>query len=126
MKAILVVGALLLAGGGAWLFLAHRGPDHHGQAFRGLGAVEIASLVEKPTDYLKKDVRIEGTLAKQCPSTGCWFYLREPGGKEIKVEMGDTTPELPARVGKKATVEGQLIRYGEEYQFIGNAVEFHK
>ncbi len=40
--------------------------------------------------------------------------------------MGDTTPKLPKRVGQTAHVEGQLIKYGDAYQFIGIAVTFEK
>jgi hypothetical protein len=81
---------------------------------------------------LKKPVRIEGIVPKQCPATGCWFYVRDPnapengGGSppEIKVEMGDTVQRIPRHVGKFAMVEGQLIKYGSGYQFIGVAVTF--
>jgi len=124
MKTILILCGVLLAGGLAWFLLSHRHPDHFGNDFRGFPATELAKLVDQPADYLKKEVRIEGTLSKQCPATGCWFFLKDAGGKELKVEMGDTTPNLPTRVGKAASVEGQLIKYGEAYEFIGTAVEF--
>ena len=125
MKILLIVGALILAGAAAWFFLGRPQADHHGQAFRGLERAEIAALVDKPADHLKKDLRIEGVLTRQCPATGCWFFLRGEGNKDLKVEMGDTTPKLPTRVGKRATVEGRLIKYGEGYEFVGVAVEFH-
>jgi hypothetical protein len=38
--------------------------------------------------------------------------------------VGDTLPKLPPRVGRIAEVEGQLIRYGDGYQFVGVSVEF--
>ena len=69
---------------------------------------------------------IEGVVVRQCPSTGCWFYLRDGAGKELKVEMGDTVPKLPARKGKGAAVEGRLIPYGERFEFVGTAVEFSR
>lgn len=125
MKTILILCGLILAGAATWFMLARPRGDHHGNAFRGLAQVELAPMVDKPSDFLKKEVRIQGIVARQCPSSGCWFILREPGGKELKVEMGDTTPRLPARIGKSATVEGQLIQYGKEFEFIGTAVEFH-
>jgi hypothetical protein len=124
MKIIFILCGLILAGAAAWFFLARGHADHYGNAFRGLAPVELAQLVDKPADLLKKEVRIQGTVTRQCPSSGCWFFLKDAGGKELKVEMGDTTPRLPARVGKAATVEGQLILFGKEYEFIGTAVEF--
>jgi len=126
MKTIFVLCGLILAGAGAWFFLSRSRTDHFGNEFRGYPSIELEKLVDSPKDHLKKELRIDGLLVRQCPSSGCWFFLKEPGGKELKVEMGDTTPKLPARVGKRATVEGQLIKYGEGYQFIGTAVEFHR
>jgi hypothetical protein len=125
MKIILILCGLILAGAAAWFFLARKHADHYGNAFRDLGTVELAQLVDKPGEFLKKELRIQGTLTRQCPSSGCWFFLKDAGGKELKVEMGDTTPRLPARLGKTATVEGQLILFGKEYEFVGTAVEFH-
>ncbi|HXX93107.1 MAG TPA: hypothetical protein VEN81_05705 [Planctomycetota bacterium] len=125
MKTIFILCGLCLAGGLAWLLFGRARADHHGNDFRGLPAVPIVQLVDRPADHLKHEVRIEGTLSRQCPATGCWFFLKDASGKELKVEMAETTPKLPARVGKVATVEGQLIRFGEGYEFVGTAVEFH-
>ncbi len=125
MKTIFILCGLLLVAGAALFFFMRPHTDHHGNDFRGYPAVDLAPLVDRPTEYLKKDVTLHGTLARQCPATGCWFYLRDAAGKEVKVEMGDTTPKLPQRVGKTATVEGRLIKFGETYEFVGTAVEFH-
>ena len=124
MKWILILLGLLLMAGVAAFYVGHSGPDQYGSKFRGYPAADLGEMVDRPSEFLKKDVAIHGTLVRQCPSSGCWFYLRDPGGKELKVEMGDTTPKLPQRIGKKATVEGRLIPYGKDYEFIGTAVEF--
>jgi hypothetical protein len=68
-------------------------------------------------------VRVQGVVNEQCPVTGCWFYLKD-GDKKLKIEMGDTTPTLPKRVGKNAVVEGALVKSGDTYEFVGTAVEF--
>jgi hypothetical protein len=126
MKTILILCGLILAGLAAWLVASRNGSqaNHHGTPFKNLPAVSLAELTGKPGDHVRKPVRIEGTLARQCPSRGCWFYLRDTEGHQLKVEMGDTTPDLPPRVGKTAIVEGQLIPFGEGHEFIGTAVEF--
>ena len=82
--------------------------------------------MDKPADHYRKDLRIEGELVRQCPATGCWFYLKDPAGKELKVEMGDTVAKLPPRTGRRAVVEGKLIPYGDRIEFVGVAVEFLK
>ena len=124
MKTIFILCGLIVAGLAAWFILSRTRADHYGKPFRGLPTAEVAQLADKPGAYLKKEVRVEGVVGRQCPAKGCWFFLKDAGGKEIKVEMGDATPTLPARTGKAATVEGQLIQFGEAYEFIGTAVEF--
>jgi hypothetical protein len=125
MKTILILCGLVLAGAIAWLVIARPFADHFGSSFRGLGSVQVAQLLDKPSDFVKKDVRIDGVVTRQCPNCGCWFVVRDSGSRELRVEMGETAGHLPFRLGKAVTVEGQLIKFGEEVEFIGTAVEFH-
>lgn len=124
MKIILILCGLILAGAVAWFFLDCGCPDRVGPPLQGLERAEIGRLLERPSDYFAKDVRIEGVISQQCPNCGCWFFLREKSGKEVKVEMGETGEYIPWRQGKKATVEGRLIRYGDGVEFVGTTVEF--
>ena len=119
---VIVVAAIALF---AWR-LGNR-EDHFGKPFTGMPAATILDITARPDAFLGKQASIRGVLKNQCPSTGCWFYLIDPAdptARELKVEMGDTTPALPARIGKTAHVEGQLIKYGDSYEFIGVAVTF--
>jgi hypothetical protein len=103
--------------------------DHFGKAFSGYPTAKIPDLVVSSADFLGRPVSIEGILKQQCPSTGCWFFLVDPGdpkARDLKVEMSDTTPRLPPRIGRRARVEGQLIKYGEGYEFIADAVTFFR
>ncbi len=128
MKTVLILCASILAvvvAVLAWRFTVRE--DHFGKPFTGPPIAAIPDIVAKPEAYLGKPVSIHGLLKRQCPSTGCWFYLTDPTdpkARELKVEMGDTTPRLPARIGKVAHVEGQLIRFGDGYELIGVAVTF--
>jgi hypothetical protein len=130
MKTILIICiAILIVVAAAFTCKFSNREDHFGKPFAGLPAAAIPDIVAKPEAFLGKQVRIQGKLLRQCPSTGCWFYVVAPGdpkAQELKVEMGDTTPRLPARLGRLADVEGQLIRFGEGYEFIGVAVTFKK
>ena len=123
-KPLLILGVLLAAGLAAFLLSRSR-TDHHGKPFRELPEVTLQALLDRPGDYLRKDVRVSGSIARQCPATGCWFFLKAPDGRELKVELGDTLPRLPQHVGGTAVVEGQLIPFGTGTEFIGTAVEFH-
>ena len=124
-KPLLIVVLVLAAGLGA-LFLLRSRPDHHGHPFREVPEVALQALLDKPGDHLRKDVRVKGKIVRQCPTAGCWFFLKASDGRELKVEAGDTLPELPQRVGKTAVLEGQLIPFGAGYEFIGTAVEFQQ
>lgn len=130
MKSILILcGVILTAAIALFIWKSSSGDDHFGNPFSGLPSAAITDLATRPAEFLGKPVSITGKLQRQCPSTGCWFFLVDPAdpkAQAVKVEMGDTTPKLPQRLGRTAHVEGQLIKYGEGYEFIGVAVTFEK
>lgn len=130
MKPIFILcGVIAAAAIAFFVWRSSSGDGHYGKPFTGLSAAPIPDMVVNPVNYLGKPVSIQGVLKRQCPSTGCWFFLADPAdptAKQLKVEMGDTTPQLPQRLGQTAHVEGQLIKYGEGYEFIGVAVTFEK
>ncbi len=126
MKRIfLLCGAVLLAGAlyAAWRMVR---PEHFGHAFAGAPAAEVRTLAAQPEANLEKDVRVEGTVTRQCPATGCWFYLDDGKGNNIRIEMGKVIHSLPKSVGKKAVAEGRLVLMDDEYIFAANGVEFSK
>lgn len=128
MKTILILCAAILAAAivlAVWRLSGRE--DHFGKPFAGMPAASITEIIARPDEFVGRQVRIRGRLQGQCPATGCWFNLVDPAdpkAQELKVEMGDVTPRLPARVGRVATVEGQLIKYGAGYEFVGVAVTF--
>ena len=124
MKVIFILCGVILLGAAAIFVFAHSERDHYGNEFRGYPAADLGAMADHPQEFLKRDLTIRGTITRQCPSSGCWFFLRDVGSKELKVEMGDTTPKLPQRIGRTATVEGRLISFGESFEFVGTAVEF--
>lgn len=130
MKKILIISvAVLVAGIASFAWRFGNRADHFGKPFAGFPPATIPELVAKPEAYLGKSVAIHGQLKRQCPATGCWFFLSDPAdpkAQELKVEMGDTTPRLPKRMGRLAQVEGQLIKFGSGYEFIGVAVTFQE
>ena len=98
--------------------------EHHGEPFQGAPPAALAPLNTAPAAHTGRTVRVSGTIVRQCPSRGCWFVLRDGEGQELRVEMGDYTPDLPRRIGFDATVEGQLIPHGSSHLFVGTGVEF--
>jgi len=124
MKTILVLcgSVLVLAVGyAAWRFAQ---PEHHGYGFKGAPLVSIRQLVTGEDPQANGDVRVEGEIVRQCPATGCWFFIDDGQGNQIKVELGKVVPNLPQKVGRRALVEGRMVMMGDEPVFAGNGVEF--
>jgi hypothetical protein len=64
--------------------------------------------------YGGKDVRMSGTIAMQCASTGCWFFLDDGTGRML-VDLKGLGLGLPQRGGRKALVSGTVTvdQYGQ-------------
>lgn len=58
--------------------------------------------------YGGKDVRMTGTIAMQCASSGCWFFLDDGTGRML-VDLKGLGLGLGPRGGKKAVVSGTVI-----------------
>ena len=121
MKKILVLCASVLLVGTTYIAYLYSRPEHYGRAFSSAPAVSITQLIEK---HVGGDVRVEGRIVRQCPVSGCWFYLEDGHGRQFKVEAGQTLPVLPKKIGHTALVEGSLIQSAEEPTLAGVAVEF--
>jgi len=126
MRAILTMCVLILLAGALYIGWRVTRPDHHGRAFQGAKAVQISEIVRNPSNFTNDETRIKGKIVRQCPASGCWFYLDDGQNNQVRVEMGSVTPELPQNVGRYATVEGRMIKMGDEYQIAGEGVEFSK
>lgn len=128
MKKICAISA---AAALAWLFLAagcgsKSGQQHFGEPFTDAPQATIEQLLSTPDDYARKPVRVKGLIERQCPATGCWFFINDDKGNSLKVELGDYLPKLPQHIGDNAEVEGEVIRKGAAYEFIGTRVTFSK
>jgi len=121
MKKILILCASVLVIGASYSIYLYSRPEHYGKAFGGAQSVSIAQLIER---RMEGDVRVEGKIVRQCPVSGCWFYLSDGKGHQFKAECGSTLPVLPRKLGHTAIVEGRLIKSDEEPTLAGVAVEF--
>ena len=99
-------------------------PEHFGPAFTDAPQVTLAQLLDSPDAYRRQTVRVAGEIERQCPSAGCWMYLRDGEGRSIRVELGDYFAELPRHVGQTAEVEGEWIPMGDSHQFVGTRITF--
>ncbi|MBI5201964.1 MAG: hypothetical protein HY925_10290 [Elusimicrobia bacterium] len=123
MKTILGLCAVVLVAGTAWLYHATRPKLVYGE-FKGAPAASVAELAAHPKANMNKTWSIEGSIAKQCTSMGCFFFFSD-GGQELRVDLAEIAMHAPKnRNGKRARVEGQIVPYGDGFQFWASAVEF--
>jgi len=123
MKGILIFCGLILASGVAALVWHFVTPRHYGQPFDNVPAVSLKDVSAEPETHQKNELRLEGTIERQCPTTGCWFYISDGQGHNLRIEMSSVITTLPNIVGKRAVVEGYLEKNGQEYELNGKAAE---
>ena len=122
MRTIFILCAVVLVGGGVWIYQSTRMPNLYG-TFTGAPKAEVKDLIAKPKDFLKKTVAIEGVVREQCESMGCYFYVHE-GEKTLRVDLETIAMNAPRKNGHTARVEGQMVKYGDGYQLSATAIEF--
>jgi len=69
-----------------------------------------------------KKITLQGTVASQCGSNGCWFVLQDDTG-QIFVNLAPANMTLPPRMNKKAKVTGIVYPVQGELQVIAHGVE---
>jgi hypothetical protein len=123
MKTILTLCGVILVAGSVALYRATRPKLVYGE-FLGAPEAKVAELAARPKKHLGKTWAIEGTITKQCTSMGCFFFFLD-GEEELRVDLAEIAMHAPKnRNGRRARAEGQMVPYGEGYQFWASAVEF--
>ena len=122
MKTILVLCAAILLGGGVMMWRSMKLPEVVG-SFTSAPKTNVADLIERPKDFQNRTVSIEGQISQQCKAMGCFFFFAV-GEKQLRVDLEPIAMSAPMREGRMAKVEGQMMPYGDGYQFVASAVEF--
>jgi len=124
MKNILIT-SLIVAGIAAIMLLQQTtGKDHYGAEFKGLSILDIKSASSADESLAGREIALQGKINRQCPSSGCWFFIDDGAGNQIRVELGHLGMKFPQRMGQQALVEGRLSKTSEGWQLIGNGVTF--
>jgi len=123
MKAILTLCAFALVLGSTALYRATRPASIYG-SFESAPKIEVSKLIDRPKDYMKTTVAIEGIITKQCTTMGCYFFF-EAGDKILRVDLAEIAMHAPRnKNGRVARVEGRMVPYGDGFQFWASAVDF--
>lgn len=125
MKKILVFCAFVGLCLAFWLGYNVKAPSHYGAAFAAdTPVVKMAEAYADADRHMDGAVVMEGRITRQCPSSGCWFYLDDASGKQVKIELGHMGIKFPQWVGKSVRVEGRLLKNKDELELVGTGAEF--
>ncbi len=122
MKTIFALCGITLLAGGFFLWRSLREPTVFG-TFTNAPVVSVADLIERPKDFLGKNVTVNGPIAEQCKAMGCFFFLHA-GQKSLRIELQEIAMTAPRREGRDARIEGQIVTYSDGYQLLASGIEF--
>jgi len=72
--------------------------------------VRIGDLHKSPQAYVGKRVAVEGRITRECPTTGCWWYVKDATG-EIRADSSSTGFVMaPRQAGKHVRTTGKVVR----------------
>lgn len=73
-------------------------------------ATPIASVVERPADFVGRTLRVDGVATAVCTHMGCWMAVApegDPSGKTIRLKVDDGVIVFPVTAkGKRVSAEG--------------------
>ena len=102
---ILIVAAVIVAG----VYAFRGGSKPLGQGVpAGAEITGIGQILDHGKSWQGREVTVKGEMTEKCPTTGCWFYIKDSTGT-IRVDTapsGFTIAEIPA--GKTITVHGKV------------------
>lgn len=112
MKKILVgiaVSAVLLAGIWYAFFSGDKGSGKTLGAGVGTELVSVGRILADPKAYIGKTVTVEGTITRECPGSGCWWYVKDETG-EIRMDSFGGGFALPLhQEGKRIRGTGKIV-----------------
>lgn len=74
------------------------------------------------TDLMGQQITLEGRIASQCASNGCWFYLQDDTG-QVYIDLSRNGFVLPSRPNKTVIASGKVARTQQAYLLIATGVE---
>ena len=71
---------------------------------------------------LGQKVTLEGKIASQCQSNGCWFFLQDDTG-QVYIDLATNKFSLPAMPNKQVMVSGTVARAQQNVLLVATGVE---
>ena len=85
-KTLMLLAVVTVVGGSIWFVIdgGQASESNYGMS-PGTVVAPISDLQQNPDKYLGQTVTVEGELTKECPTTGCWWYVKDNTG-EIRAD----------------------------------------
>jgi hypothetical protein len=108
MKRSIALGAILFLAFTATALAGDAEGKIYGDGVTLKMSTPIASILEKPEDFVGKQVRIEGVITGICKKRGCWMKISDPKtGDGLRIKVTDGVIVFPyTSMGSKAAAEG--------------------
>ena len=85
-------------------------PGHFGGEFTLTNSEPLQTLIDDPSPFVGKNVRVVGEITNVCQAKGCWMVLRAEGGESMRITMKDHAFAVDKDLaGKTAHVQGTVI-----------------
>ena len=80
----------------------------YGAGVKATRAVAVKALLDEPTSYVGKVVRVDGVVSAVCQSMGCWLEISDPDiGRGVRFKVKDGVIVFPRDAqGRRASAEG--------------------
>jgi len=129
MKNMVIIAAVLaIVSIGIWYAFGGKNGKQENQFGEGTGVkvTAIGDIQQAPEKYLGQVVTVEGEMTKECPSSGCWWYVKDGTG-EIRADSFGSGFALPLnKEGKHIRTTGKLVKgEGGELQIGAIGAELH-
>jgi hypothetical protein len=91
-------------------------PDTFGAGVSLSETTPIVRVIESPSDFEGKTVRVEGTVTAVCTMMGCWMALApadQPNASTLMIKVDEGVVVLPVKAkGRRAAAQGVVERIG--------------
>lgn len=110
-KTLLVMAIVVLVAISIWYTAGGGSGKNNSYGAGAQSAItSIGDIQENPAKYLNQVVTVEGEMTKECPTSGCWWYIKDQSG-EIRADSAGSGFALPLnRQGQIIRTTGKVVK----------------
>jgi hypothetical protein len=110
-KTVIVMAIVMLVAISIWYTVGGGGGKNNSFGTGAQSAItSIGDIQKDPAKYLNQVVTVEGEMTKECPTSGCWWYIKDQSG-EIRADSAGSGFALPLnRQGQTIRTVGRVVK----------------